>query len=49
MWLATDKASNSRQMALVYELKNVSYKKSTIAIPESFLHFVSTLARFGKF
>src|SRR5688572_28466455 len=35
--VATDKAGNSRQMALVYELKNVNYKKSTIAIPESFL------------
>ena len=35
--VATDKAGNSRQMALVYELKNVKYRKSTIAIPESFL------------
>ena len=35
--VATDKAGNSRQMPLVYELKNVKYRKSTIAIPESFL------------
>lgn len=37
MLVATDKAGNSRQMALVYELRNVKYRKSTIAIPESFL------------
>src|SRR5687768_5894986 len=35
--VATDKAGNARQMALVYELMNVKYRKSTIAIPESFL------------
>ena len=35
--VANDKAGNSRQMPLVYELKNVSYKKSTIPISESFL------------
>jgi murein DD-endopeptidase MepM/ murein hydrolase activator NlpD len=35
--VATDKAGNSRQMGLVYELKNVNYKKSTIPISESFL------------
>ena len=35
--VATDKAGNSRQMSLVYELKNVKYRKSTIPIPESFL------------
>ena len=35
--VATDKAGNSRQMPLVYELKNVKYRKSTIAISESFL------------
>jgi murein DD-endopeptidase MepM/ murein hydrolase activator NlpD len=35
--VATDKAGNSRQMPLVYELKNVSYKKSRIPISESFL------------
>jgi len=37
MLVATDKAGNSRQMALVYELKNVKYRKSTIAVSESFL------------
>jgi murein DD-endopeptidase MepM/ murein hydrolase activator NlpD len=35
--VATDKAGNSKQMPLVYELKNVKYKKSTIAISDSFL------------
>src|SRR5688572_21901958 len=35
--VATDKAGNSRQMALVYELKDVKYRKSTIAVSESFL------------
>ena len=35
--VATDKAGNTRQMPLVYELKNVKYKKSTIAISDSFL------------
>lgn len=35
--VATDKAGNSRQMTLVYELKNVKYRKSTIPVPESFL------------
>ena len=35
--VATDKAGNSRQMPLVYELKNVKYRKSTIAVSESFL------------
>ena len=35
--VATDKAGNSRQVTLVYELKNVKYRKSTIAISESFL------------
>jgi murein DD-endopeptidase MepM/ murein hydrolase activator NlpD len=34
---ATDKAGNSRQMALAYELKNVNYRKSMIPISESFL------------
>ena len=37
MLVATDKAGNSRQMPLVYELKNVKYKKSTIAVAENFL------------
>jgi len=35
--VATDKAGNTREMRLVYELKNVKYKKSTIAISDSFL------------
>ena len=37
MLVATDKAGNSRQMPVVYELKNVNYRKSTIPIPESFI------------
>ncbi len=36
--LATDKAGNTREMRLAYELKNVRYKKSTIALSDSFLH-----------
>ncbi len=35
--VATDKAGNTREMPLVYELKNVNYKKSTIAISDSFI------------
>jgi murein DD-endopeptidase MepM/ murein hydrolase activator NlpD len=35
--VATDKAGNSREMGLVYELKNVKYRKSTLAIPDSFI------------
>jgi murein DD-endopeptidase MepM/ murein hydrolase activator NlpD len=35
--VASDKAGNTREMTLVYELKNVRYKKSTIAISENFL------------
>src|SRR5262249_2086644 len=35
--VATDKAGNTRELRLVYELKNVNYKKSTIAISDSFL------------
>ena len=35
--VATDKAGNTREMRLVYELKNVKYKKSTIALTDSFL------------
>ena len=35
--VANDKAGNTRQMPLVYELKNVNYRKSTIPISESFL------------
>jgi murein DD-endopeptidase MepM/ murein hydrolase activator NlpD len=36
--VATDKAGNTREMRLAYELKNVRYRKSTIALTESFLH-----------
>ena len=35
--IATDKAGNKREMPLVYELKNVKYKKSNIAISDTFL------------
>jgi murein DD-endopeptidase MepM/ murein hydrolase activator NlpD len=35
--VATDKAGNSREMRLVYELKDVKYRKSTIAISDSFI------------
>jgi murein DD-endopeptidase MepM/ murein hydrolase activator NlpD len=35
--VATDKAGNTRELKLAYELKNVRYKKSTIAVSESFL------------
>jgi len=35
--VATDKAGNTRQVALAYELKNVKEKKSTIAVSDKFL------------
>lgn len=35
--VATDKAGNTREMRLAYELKNVKYKKSTIVLSDSFL------------
>jgi murein DD-endopeptidase MepM/ murein hydrolase activator NlpD len=35
--VATDTAGNTREMPLVYELKNVKYRKSTIALSDSFL------------
>ena len=35
--VATDKAGNTREMKLVYELKNVKYKKSTILISDEFI------------
>lgn len=35
--VATDKAGNTGQMPLVYELKNVKYRKSTIAISDEFI------------
>jgi murein DD-endopeptidase MepM/ murein hydrolase activator NlpD len=34
---AIDKAGNKRQMALVYTLKNVKYKKSTIPVSDEFI------------
>jgi len=37
MLVATDKAGNTREMPLVYELKNVKYRKSTIALTDGFL------------
>jgi len=37
MVVATDKAGNTREMRLAYELKNVKYKKSTIALSDNFL------------
>jgi murein DD-endopeptidase MepM/ murein hydrolase activator NlpD len=35
--VASDKAGNTREMRLVYELKNVRYKKSTIPISDEFI------------
>jgi murein DD-endopeptidase MepM/ murein hydrolase activator NlpD len=35
--VATDKAGNSRETRLAYELKNVKYRKSTIDISDNFL------------
>lgn len=35
--VATDKAGNARELRIAYELKNVRYKKSTIAITDNFL------------
>ncbi|MEO7726423.1 MAG: M23 family metallopeptidase [Burkholderiales bacterium] len=35
--VATDKAGNTREMRIAYELKNVNYKKSTIALSDNFL------------
>lgn len=35
--VATDKAGNTREMPLVYELKDVKYRKSTIGLSEGFL------------
>ena len=41
--VATDKAGNTREMPLVYELKNVKYKKSTIPISDNFLQKITPL------
>ena len=35
--VATDKAGNTREMRLAYELKNVNYRKSTIVLSDNFL------------
>ena len=35
--VATDKAGNSREMPLVYELKDFRYRKSTLALSDNFL------------
>jgi murein DD-endopeptidase MepM/ murein hydrolase activator NlpD len=35
--VATDKAGNTREMGLSYELKNVKYRKSTIAVSDGFI------------
>ena len=35
--VATDKAGNTREMRIAYELKNVKYKKSTIALSDHFM------------
>jgi murein DD-endopeptidase MepM/ murein hydrolase activator NlpD len=35
--VATDKAGNTRQMQLVYELRSVSYRKSTIPVSDAFI------------
>jgi murein DD-endopeptidase MepM/ murein hydrolase activator NlpD len=35
--VAADKAGNTREMRLVYELKNVKYKKSTLPISDEFI------------
>jgi murein DD-endopeptidase MepM/ murein hydrolase activator NlpD len=34
--VATDRAGNTREMRISYELKNVKYKKSTIAVSDNF-------------
>jgi murein DD-endopeptidase MepM/ murein hydrolase activator NlpD len=43
MLVATDKAGNTREMPLVYELKSVKYKKSTIPLSDSFLQKITPL------
>ena len=47
--VATDKAGNSREMAIVYELKDVKYRKSTIALTDTFLQSkVAPLVKGGE-
>jgi len=44
--VSTDKAGNTRETPLVYELKDVKYRKSTLTLSDSFLqNTVSALAR----
>jgi murein DD-endopeptidase MepM/ murein hydrolase activator NlpD len=44
--VATDKAGNTRELPLVYELKDVKYRKSTIQLSDRFLQTkVAVLAR----
>ena len=44
--VSTDTAGNTREMPLVYELKDVKYRKSTLTLSDSFLqNTVSALAR----
>ncbi|HEY8249120.1 MAG TPA: hypothetical protein VIG70_00815, partial [Burkholderiales bacterium] len=44
--VSTDKAGNTRDMPLVYELKDVKYRKSTLTLSDGFLqNTVSALAR----
>jgi len=48
--IATDKAGNTREMPLVYELRNVNYRKSTIKITDAFIRadFLPTLSGDNK-
>lgn len=41
--VATDRAGNTRELPLAYELKDVKYRKSTIALSDSFLRKISPL------
>ena len=41
--VATDKAGNTREMAISYELKNVKYKQSTIGLSDAFIQKVTPL------
>jgi murein DD-endopeptidase MepM/ murein hydrolase activator NlpD len=44
--VSTDRAGNTREMPLAYELKDVKYRKSTMTLSDSFLqNTVSALAR----
>ena len=41
--VVTDKAGNTKEMPVSYELKNVKYKKSTIALSDNFLQKITPL------